>query len=110
MVRDNRRHDRQSVSLEGRLKAEGNPGMAFPCRIEDLSVGGARVVLQAASAGGLARAERDSNMPARVLLEIGRFGAYPAEVAWTKLPVLGLKFQDPPEAMAEILAGIAMQA
>jgi hypothetical protein len=100
MVRDNRRHDRQSVSLAGALKAEGNPGTAFPCRIEDLSVGGARVALQAASA----------HVPKSVLLEIEKFGAYPAEVVWTNLPCLGLKFRDSPEAMAEILAGIALHA
>ncbi|MCC7016011.1 MAG: PilZ domain-containing protein [Rhodospirillales bacterium] len=100
MSPDNRRHDRQRVSLAGILKAEGPPGTAFPCRIEDLSVGGARVALQAASA----------HVPTHVFLEIEKFGAYEAEVVWTKLPVLGLKFRDPPEAMAEVLAGIALHA
>jgi hypothetical protein len=98
---DNRKHDRQNVSLAGKLKAEGNPGATeFPCRIEDLSVGGARVALEAGSA----------HVPASVMLEIETFGAYSAEVVWTKLPLLGLKFRDSPEAMAEILTAIAMHA
>ena len=96
-----RKHDRQHVSLAGVLKAEGNPGgPEFSCRIEDLSVGGARVALEAASA----------HVPALVMLEIETFGAYPAEVVWTRPPQLGLKFLDSPEAMAEILAAIAMHA
>jgi hypothetical protein len=111
MVQEHRRHERQSVSLSGLLKVEGNPGGAHGCTIEDLSVGGARVRLTAAGdAGGLARAERDSNAPGRVLLEIEKFGAYPAKVVWTDLPRLGLKFQDPPETMADVLAGIALLA
>jgi hypothetical protein len=97
---EHRKHERQNVSLAGKLKAEGNPGTEFPCRIEDLSVGGARVALAAASA----------HVPANVLLEIETFGAYDAEVMWTRLPHLGLKFRDSPEAMAEVLAGIAMHA
>ncbi|MEK7246222.1 MAG: PilZ domain-containing protein [Pseudomonadota bacterium] len=96
-----RKHDRQHVALAGVLKAEGNPGGAeFSCRIEDLSVGGARVALEAGSA----------HVPALVMLEIETFGAYPADVVWTKLPRLGLKFHDSPEEMAEILAAIAMHA
>ncbi len=95
-----RRHDRQSVSLAGVVKAEGIAGApGYPCQIEDLSVGGARVALAAASAGKLAR----------VTLEIEKFGAYAADVVWTRPPRLGLKFRDSPEAMAEILTAIAMR-
>ena len=102
---------RQNVSLSGVVKAEGNPGApGYPCKIEDLSVGIARVALIAGSAGGLARAERQSNdVPARVMLEIEKFGAYAADVVWTRPPQLGLKFRDGPEAMAEILTAIAMR-
>ena len=68
-----RKHDRQRVSLSGALKVGGNPGgAAIPCRIEDLSVGGARV----APAGAIA------DLPATVMLEIEKFGAYSADVVW----------------------------
>ncbi len=98
MTQENRRHDRQSVSLAGAIKSEADASFKRECRIEDLSVGGARVALIGA----------EGRMPERALLEIAAFGAYPVEVAWTKPPRFGLKFQDPPETMAEVLAGIAM--
>jgi hypothetical protein len=98
MTQENRRHDRQSVSLAGTLKSEADASFKRACRIEDLSVGGARIALIGA----------DTRMPERPLLEISTFGAYPVEVAWTKPPRFGLKFRDEPETMAEVLAGIAM--
>ncbi len=104
MVQENRRHDRQSVSLEGRLKAAdgsgGNPGGSHRCTIEDLSVGGARIRLTAAGAPAIARGT----------LEIESFGAWPVEVAWSRPPQLGLKFHDSPEKMADVIAAIAMHA
>lgn len=109
MELSNRKHDRRRVALAGVLKPDGEAVGDLPCVIEDLSVGGARVVLRAGSAGGLARAERQSvDVPALVMLEIEKFGAYSAEVVWNRFPQLGLKFQDSPEAMAEILTAIAM--
>lgn len=103
MDQEHRKHERQGVSLAGVLKVAdgsgGNPGAAHNCTIEDLSVGGARVRLTAA-AGAPAIANGQ--------LEIESFGAYPVTVAWSRPPLLGLKFQDSPETMAEILAAIAM--
>jgi hypothetical protein len=98
MIQENRRHDRQGVSLAGTLKSEDDTGYARACRIEDLSVGGARIGLIGA----------DTRMPERPLLEIATFGSYPVEVAWSKPPRFGLKFCDEPETMAEMLAAIAM--
>jgi hypothetical protein len=65
-----------------------------------LSVGGARVT----PAGEIVQ------VPAIVMLEIEKFGAYPADVVWRRPPQIGLKFQDSPEAMAEVLTAIAMHA
>lgn len=102
MDQGNRQHDRHRVSLAGVLKSEGeasgNPKIS--CQIEDLSVSGARISQQSVT----------FHAPARVVLEIGSFGAYSAEVKWSRPPHHGLKFQDSPEEMAEILAAIAMHS
>lgn len=98
MDQGNRQHDRQRVSLVGVLRADGGAGGGVPCTIEDLSVGGARIAQQNVT----------FHAPARVVLEIGSFGAYSADVKWARPPHLGLKFHDSPEAMAEILTAIAM--
>ena len=100
MGQEHRRHDRQGVSLAGVFKAEGNPGASHRCMIEDLSVGGARVRLMVAGAPAVASG----------MLEIESFGAWPVDVAWSRPPLLGLKFRDGPDKMAEIIAGIAMLA
>ena len=101
MDQGNRQHDRHRVSLEGVIKSDGQAGGGadVSCKIEDLSVGGAQISHQSVS----------FHAPARVVLEIGAYGSYAAEVKWSRPPRIGLKFEDSPEAMAEILTAIAMQ-
>lgn len=97
---DKRQHARNSISLTGILRAGNAPGAsAVGCEIQDLSVGGVRIALAA-----------PMDVPTAVVLEIGQFGSYAAEVAWADYPVFGLRFKESPETMVEMITAVALHA
>ncbi len=97
---DKRHHARKGVSLTGILRAGAAPGAPCAgCEILDLSVGGARIALAA-----------PMDVPNAVVLEIGQFGSYAAEVAWADYPAFGLRFEESPDKMAEMITAVALHA
>lgn len=66
------------------------------CEIKDISSGGARVM----AAWALPRGEE-------VVLQIEKAGDFKASVAWVRNGELGLKFNDDPERIANLMMGIA---
>lgn len=99
---DKRQHARNSISLTGILRAGNAPGApAVGCEIQDLSVGGVRIALAA---------PMDVPVAVAVVIEIGQFGSYVAEVAWADYPVFGLRFKESPETMVEMITAVALYA
>ncbi len=97
---DKRQHARKGVSLTGILRAGAAPGApCVGCEIMDLSIGGARVALAA-----------PMDVPNLVVLEIGQFGSYAAEVAWADYPVFGLRFKESPDKMVDMITAVALHA
>ncbi len=97
---DKRQHARKGVSLTGVLRAGAALGApCVGCEILDLSVGGARVTLTA-----------PMDVPIAVVLEIGQFGSYAADVAWADYPVFGLRFKESPDRMVEMITAVALHA
>lgn len=95
---ENREHERRDVKLYGMLiigEAAGAPSVA--CEVVNLSAGGAKVKL----------AEPVAN-PCVVVLDVVQLGKYPADVIWTSMPFLGLKFRPSPEVMAKIIRTMAL--
>ena len=64
--------------------------------------------LAAPSLSGALAAPMD--VPTAVVLEIGQFGSYAAEVAWADYPVFGLRFKESPETMVEMITAVALHA
>jgi hypothetical protein len=87
---ERRKHKRKPVLWSARIEARDE---IVPCIILDLSLGGAKLKGQAASAR-----TRD-----RVMLVIDRFGAIPAEVVWSRSGHMGLRFTERPESVSHII-------
>jgi len=88
---DRRLHKRKPVLWSARIESrDGNT----PCIILDLSAGGAKL-------RGSAPVSRKDH----VKLVIDRFGSLRAEVMWARMGLLGLRFLDTPEQIAEIVGG-----
>jgi hypothetical protein len=87
---DRRRHKRKPVLWSARIEGRGAPS---ECIILDLSLGGAKI-----RASG-------PQVPTHqhVTLVIDRFGAIRAEVAWSRMGHMGLRFTDSPEHVAHIV-------
>ena len=67
------------------------------CTIEDISPGGAQIV-----------APLDLSLGRRLMLTIQPFGEFNAVVAWCRRGKLGIKFDEDPQVMAEVVMSIAM--
>lgn len=94
---ENRRHDRKSVALAGKLRVEGSEAAASDCEIVDLSPGGARI-----------RTGLHLDKNAVVYLGIEQMGEFGADVAWCRRPLAGLTFHASSEAMTEVVMAVAM--
>ena len=90
MAAERRRHKRKAVLWSARI--ESAIGTA-DCIILDLSLGGAKIKTAHAP------------LPARhvVTLVIDRFGALRAEVAWSRMGHMGLRFIDAPDHVAHVV-------
>jgi len=91
-----RRHKRQHMGLSGRLETVDGNKSVLPCTLVDMSVGGAKV-----SAEMTEQCEH-------TLLIIDNFGRFSADVVWRKSPYVGLRFNEKPEDVAEVLIGMAV--
>ena len=89
-----REHARKEASFEARVTV----GEASThCTIEDISAGGAQIV-----------APLDLSQGREVILHLDRFGEVQSTVAWCRRGRLGLKFNEDPAVMAEMVLSIAM--
>jgi len=89
-----REHARKGASFEARVSVGD---AATRCTIEDISAGGAQIV-----------APLDLSQGRQVTLHLDRFGEVTATVAWCRRGRLGLKFNEDPAVMAEMVMSIAM--
>jgi len=97
---DKRQHARRTISLTGAIRAgDGDGAPSVACEIQDLSVGGARVILAATL-----------NLPKTATIEIAQFGSYAVEVIWIDHQACGLRFKEDPEKMADVITAIALHA
>ena len=95
---ERRRHSRVSAMWMGTLKARHN---FFDCMVIDISAGGAK----------LAFAEPVSlGVGAAVTLILDRFGNFRGETAWQRGALVGVRFLDPPDAVAEAFGPILKSA
>ncbi len=87
---ERRRHKRKPVLWSARVESRAGPA---ECIILDLSLGGAKLKTAAPP------------VPPHqiVTLVIDRFGALRAEVAWSRLGHMGLRFIDPPDHIAHVV-------
>jgi len=90
MGAERRRHRRKAVLWSARVETRSGPS---DCIILDLSLGGAKVKATGTS------------VPARqvVTLVIDRFGALRAEVVWSRMGHMGLRFIDAPDHIAHVV-------
>jgi hypothetical protein len=97
---DARQHARQSVTLTGKLRlGEHVDAPSIGCEVQNLSVGGAKIKVVD---------HVDPSSP--VVLDIAPFGRYEADLAWVRHPLIGIRFRDPPEVMAELMTALALHA
>jgi hypothetical protein len=82
---DHRARSRQRVLLAGKL-VYGEADLTVDCAIRDLSEGGARIRISGPVA-----------LPSRLhLIEVKTGQAFDCEVAWRRMPEIGLRFLSPP--------------
>ncbi|NCF10204.1 MAG: hypothetical protein GWP66_05925 [Gammaproteobacteria bacterium] len=93
-----RRFERKELQLQAKLIVSG---ASHAVRIVNISSGGARLGL-------------DSDMQftegGDVLLDLDRLGSLQASTVWQRGYQLGIRFAGDPEAMAEVIMGLAMYA
>ncbi len=88
-----REHERKDVLFQSEL-VFGDKALA--CEIKDISSGGVRIL----AAWALPRGEE-------IILRIDKAGDFKAAVVWVRAGELGLKFQDDPERIANLMMMIA---
>lgn len=90
MGAERRRHKRKTVLWSARVESRQGPS---DCFILDLSLGGAKIKTAGAP------------VPAHqvVTLVIDRFGALRAEVVWSRMGHMGLRFIDAPDHIAHVV-------
>ncbi len=93
---DNREFERKDILFAARLYV-GDDGM--DCEIVNISFGGAQI--------RLARALNNGDM---VVLEIEPFGSFNMEVRWSDGKDTGIRFDDDPAKVAELVMAIATYA
>ena len=91
-----RRFDRSDLQLQAKL---GQGEASYACHIVNISAGGAK--LRLASDASLGEG-------VDVVLDLDRLGSFPATVVWRTNQQFGIHFNLAPEAMAEVVMGLAM--
>ena len=91
-----RRFDRSDLQLQAKL-SQGEA--SYACHIVNISAGGAKLRL----ASDISLSE-----DVDVDLELDRLGSFPATTVWHTNQQLGIQFSLAPEAMAEVIMGLAM--
>lgn len=89
-----RKEERREVSFVAEISAGRQ---VLGCRLQNISVGGARIELDGQIEPGPA-----------VFLSIEPFGKFPVEIAWNRGRTMGLKFKVDPGRMAEIVMAMAV--
>ena len=84
VVGDKRRYARKKVSIEANLFILGEKGTAIPCKVVDLSRGGAQVKI----------AVPDTLPPEVFLIKDEAHTIYECETVWQKKQAAGLMFRD----------------
>ncbi|MBU0970037.1 MAG: PilZ domain-containing protein [Proteobacteria bacterium] len=84
---------RHSTGFDTRLVCKDR---VLNCRINNISVGGARVEIDGAF-----------DAKSYVKLSLGAFGEFACEIVWQDGARLGLRFLNTAEEMAEVIMGIA---
>jgi PilZ domain len=91
---DRRRNERIGVMWMGTLKV---PRGFFDCVVIDVSRGGAKLAFGEPHALG-------AGIPVSLILE--RFGTFRAETVWQRADIAGIRFLDPPDAVAASFGAI----
>lgn len=91
---DRRRHQQVGVMIMATLRA---PRGFFDCMVLDLSSGGAKLAINEP----IALPQGDT-----VALIIARVGTFRAQAVWQRTSFAGIRFLDPPEAIAQALGDI----
>jgi hypothetical protein len=89
---ERRRHERVGVMLMASLRSTNG---IFDCMVLDISRGGAKLILGEPQA-----------LPPSVTLMLGGFGSFRAQTVWQHNEILGIRFTDTPEAIAEAFQGL----
>jgi len=87
---------RTATALEGVVHMSGD---TIACHLKDISSKGAKLVCVSPLTVG-----------ANVSLALAPFGSILAEVAWCSENTAGLKFKDSPQAVEQVLLGLASYA
>ncbi len=93
-VPNRRREDRKVVLFRSSISVSG---VAVECDVLDIGSGGVRVQASLQAAAQTA-----------VTLVIEQLGDYQARIAWNRGGEIGLKFDEPPERIAQALEMIAL--
>ena len=91
---ENREHDRRQTELQGTLVIEGR---IVDCDILNISAGGGRV-----------RSTEAFTHDGALTLHIEGFGEFAGNIAWRRGEIMGMKFHDDPEKVAETLMAILL--
>ena len=97
MITDLRHFHRKSTKFNGHVSSPIDPNIELTCEIIDLSAGGAKLKISKAGA-----------LTGEIALKIGELGPYRADIVWSRLPHIGVKFLDSPEVMAEVVMAVAL--
>lgn len=89
---ERRRHARVGVMLMATLRSTNG---IFDCMVLDISRGGAKLALGEPHAIATA-----------VTLVFGGFGTFRAQPAWQRGEIVGVRFLDPPQAIADAFQGL----
>lgn len=94
---ERREYERSEVTLEGVLSFP-EEGTEFPCKIRDISVGGAKI--------GFDEAKDKSLIGRTVVLTLALYGSFDGEIMWIKQNNAGINFTGDKAANAQALIAL----
>jgi len=89
---ERRRHARVGVMLMASLRSTNG---IYDCMVLDISRGGAKLTLG-----------EPQTLPPTVTLVLGGFGTFRAQTVWQHNEIVGIRFDDTPEAIAQAFQGL----
>jgi len=93
---NSRQYERKEASVECELVIRG---IRVPCKATDVSAGGVRLLLNVPP---------DLPTGVAVIIDIKPYGEFDAEVVWMGQGELGLRFDEDPMMMIDVLEAMAM--